>query len=85
MEIRVFVWWFLYIRVCILKFYATKTEEGVRRKQREKKGWFPREKFFSAARCIFGCTVKKSLREKIKKPVLSVYVKKREKSVKKRE
>ena len=31
------MWWFLYIRVCILKFYATKTEEGVRRKQREKK------------------------------------------------
>ena len=53
MEIRVFVWWFLYIRVCILKFYATKTEEGVRRKQREKKVKVSSRKVFFRRRLAF--------------------------------
>jgi protein DGCR14 len=52
-EIRVFVWWFLYIRVCILKFYATKTEEGVRRKQREKKVKVSSRKVFFRRRLAF--------------------------------
>jgi len=52
-EIRVFVWWFLYIRVCILKFYATKTEEGVKRKRRERRRGGFLEKIFFRRRLAF--------------------------------
>ena len=59
-EIRVFVWWFLYIRVCILKFYATKTEEGVKRKRRERRRGGFLEKIFFGGGWHFWLLVKKS-------------------------
>jgi len=61
-EIRVFVWWFLCIRVCILKFYATKTEEGVRRKRERRRGQevVSSRKFFFGGGWHFWLLVKKS-------------------------